>query len=183
MTSSIARINNALDRAFRMRPLLFVSLSLLGVLAILSACFANRQIVINTSASVAPGLYVRSSAAPAIGQLLEFVIPQSARGYIQSRTGNSGESWYILKPVAAVSGDMVDTTGQWLIINGRRMAPMPPARDRAGRTLPLWRDRRTLGEDEFFVFSDRIPTSFDSRCYGPIRRQQITSIRKPLLTW
>jgi type IV secretory pathway protease TraF len=52
-----------------------------------------------------------------------------------------------------------------------------------GRSLPLWRDNRVLGPDEFFVFSDRIPNSFDSRCYGPIRRQQIDAVRKPWITW
>jgi type IV secretory pathway protease TraF len=77
----------------------------------------------------------------------------------------------------------VNTTGNWLAIDGRPIAPMPPECDSAGRPLPLWRENRVLGPDEFFVYSNRIPNSFDSRCYGPIVRQQIESIRKPMITW
>lgn len=176
-------LNNLRTTWFEARRALSVSLSFLTATVILSACFANRQIVINTSGSVAPGLYVRSIASPAIGQLVEFLIPASARGYVLTRTGQSGDDWYILKPIVAGPGDTIDSTGAWLIINGRQVAPMPPARDAAGRNLPIWHECRRLSSDEFFVFSSRIPNSFDSRCYGPIRREQIVSVRKPLLTW
>jgi type IV secretory pathway protease TraF len=60
---------------------------------------------------------------------------------------------------------------------------MPPPNDGDGHRLPIWRGSRVLGADEFFVFSDRIPNSFDSRCYGPIERGQVESVRQPLLTW
>jgi type IV secretory pathway protease TraF len=40
-----------------------------------------------------------------------------------------------------------------------------------------------LAHDEFFVFSNRIPNSFDSRCYGPLHRQQIEAVRRALMTW
>jgi conjugative transfer signal peptidase TraF len=155
----------------------------LAVLAGSSILFANRQIVINTSASVPSGLYLRSTAAPAVGQIVDFRIPQAARNYIETRTGQNGEDWYILKPIVAGPGDRVDTTGEWLVINGRQIAPMPPTNDTGGRLLPIWRDNRVLGPDEFFMFSNRIPNSFDSRCYGPIRRVQIETVRCALITW
>ena len=155
----------------------------LVVLGIVSICFANRQIVINTSPSVTPGLYIRSNAVPTIGQLVEFRIPVSMRSYIQSRSGNDGQDWYILKPVVAEPGDRVDTTGGVLRINGKIVAPMPPARDGFGNALPRWTQSRTLGRDEYFVFSDRISNSFDSRCYGPVMRRDIESVRRPLITW
>jgi conjugative transfer signal peptidase TraF len=155
----------------------------LAALAASSILFANRQLVINTSPSVLSGLYLRSVAAPAIGQIIDFRIPQAARNYIETRTGHNGEDWYIMKPIVAGPGDRVDTTGKWLVINGRQIAPMPPNSDTGGRSLPIWRDNRILGPDQFFVFSNRIPNSFDSRCYGPIRRQEIDSVRKPWITW
>ena len=155
----------------------------LAALATSSALFANRQIVINTSPSVPSGLYLRSTAAPAVGQIVDFRIPQAARNYIEKRTGQTGEDWYILKPIVAGPGDRVDTTGECLMINGRQIAQMPPTNDSGGHPLPVWRENRVLGPDEFFVFSNRIPNSFDSRCYGPIRRQQIEAVRAPLLTW
>jgi conjugative transfer signal peptidase TraF len=157
--------------------------AILVALAVLAELSARRVLVINTSPSVAPGLYVRSPDKPAIGKLVDFCIPPAARDYVRGRTGNSGENWYILKPVVAGPRDRVDTTGEWLVINGRRIAPMPPRTDGNGRPLPVWRESRPLAADEFFVFSDRIPNSFDSRCYGPIRRRQIEAVRRALITW
>jgi conjugative transfer signal peptidase TraF len=165
------------------RRLLRLSLGVMGVWAILPTLVGHRVIVINTSPSVAPGLYLRSASEPTVGQIIDFRIPDNARPYVQGRTGNNGENWYILKPIAAGPGDRVDTTGEWLVINGHKMAPMPPPTDSSGRPLPVWRQCRVLGADEFFVFSDRIPNSFDSRCYGPIKRDEIVAVRRPVMTW
>jgi conjugative transfer signal peptidase TraF len=169
--------------AARRRCILLRLAAVLLLIAILPVLGAHRILVINTSPSVAPGLYLRSSEEPAVGRLVDFCIPPAARLYVRGRSGNSGENWYILKPIAAGPGDLVDTTGAWLEINGHPVAPMPPAVDSAGRLLPAWRECRLLASDEFFVFSDRIPNSFDSRCYGPVNRSQIASVRTPLVTW
>jgi len=167
----------------RSHPVLSAGAGLTALLMAFSMLFADRQIVINTSPSVAPGFYIRSSASPRVGAIVDFRIPPAAQAYIFARTGNLGSNWYILKPIAAGPGDQVDTTGGSLVIDGRRVAPMPPPTDSDGRPLPVWRQARVLGADEFFVFSDRIPNSFDSRCYGPINQRQIESVRTPLLTW
>lgn len=143
----------------------------------------QRLVVINTSPSVGTGLYLRSCEPPSVGKLVDFRIPPAARDYVRRRTGNDSEDWYILKPIVAGPGDRLDTTGAWLVVNGGRVAPMPPAKDGNGRHLPLWRADRVLRAGEFFVFSNRIPNSFDSRCYGPIRREQISAVRKALLAW
>jgi conjugative transfer signal peptidase TraF len=164
-------------------PVFTAGAGLTALLAVLSTLFADRQIVINTSPSVRPGLYVRSSEAPHVGAIIDFRIPPAARGYVRVRTGNGGEDWYILKPIVAGPGDKVDTTGDWLLINGRQIAPMPPQTDYGGHQLPIWRDCRLLRSDEFFVFSSRIPNSFDSRCYGPVHRSEIEAVRAQLLTW
>ena len=160
-----------------------LAIALLLPFAFLPAMTGPRFIVINTSPSVPPGLYVRSSAAAAVGQVVDFRIPTLARPYVCLRSGHCGRDWFILKPIAAGPGDCVDTTKDWLVINGRKVAPMPPASDGRGRPLPAWREARVLGPDEFFVFSNRIPNSFDSRCYGPIRRDQIDAVRTPLIVW
>jgi conjugative transfer signal peptidase TraF len=167
----------------RKRRWLRFALGLLGLWAVLPILFGHRAVVINTSPSVAPGLYVRSAIKPAVGQIVDFCIPEHAKHYVQDRTGEACDDWYILKPIAAGPGDRVDTTGEWLVINGHKTAPMPPPKDSAGRPLPVWRQSRVLGADEFFVFSNRIANSFDSRCYGPIARNQIDSVRRPLMTW
>jgi len=169
--------------AARSHPVFAAGLGMTALLAVFSTLFADRQIVINTSPSVAPGFYIRSTASLKVGAIIDFRIPPAAQPYVFGRTGCAGSNWYILKPIAAGPGDEVDTTGSWLVINGRRLAPMPPNADHLGNPLPLWHRNYVLGPGEFFVFSDRIRNSFDSRCYGPIRRDEIDAVRKPLLTW
>ena len=161
----------------------WVAAGLACAFAMLPTLFGHRVIVVNTSPSVAPGLYIRSGLAPGVGQVVDFRLPPAARAYVRVRTGRDGNDWYILKPIVAGPGDRVDTTGDQLVINGHAIASMPPSRDETGRPLPVWRGARVLGADEFFVFSSRIPNSFDSRCYGPITRRQIESVRRPLITW
>ena len=136
----------------------------------------HRLLVINTSPSVAPGLYLRLFEEPAVGETRGF--PHSAgRTWIMfGRTGKDGEDWYILKPIAAGPGDRVDTTGASLVINGRRIAPMPPEDGEVGR-FRCGGQTAYSRPDEFFVFSNRIPNSFDSRCYGPIERKDIASVQ------
>ena len=97
--------------------------------------------------------------------------------------GRDTADWFLLKPVVAGPGEWVDTTGDRLNVNGRPIAPMPPDRDGDGRPLPRWRAARRFGPDEFFAFSARIPNSFDSRCYGPVGRDQITAVRRLLWAW
>ena len=159
--------------------------AVLGALAALglASVYGKRMVIINTSPSVPCGLYIRSSEGPHVGAIVDFRIPAAAQSYVWGRTGNAGGDWYIIKPIIAGPGDRVDTTGRWLKLNDIRIAPMPPAKDSQGRLLPIWRDRRSLNADEFFVFSGRIPNSFDSRCYGPIRREQIEAVRTLLITW
>jgi conjugative transfer signal peptidase TraF len=175
--------DNGSSRRYRISRVLRVCVCLLTVLAILSFCFANRQIVINTSPSVKPGLYVRSRLLPVTGSLIDFRMPATVRSYMQLRTGRDSREWYILKPIVAGPGDRVDTINNEFRINGQFLAPMPPALDGFGNQLPRWIGNRILNNDEFFVFSDRIPYSFDSRCYGPVHRNEIESVRRPLITW
>ena len=177
------RVHSWLGRLRRPRRTLLLAAAALLLVIALPNLGMQRILVINTSPSVAPGLYLRSSEQPAVGKLVDFRIPLAARDYVRGRTGNGGEDWYILKPIAAGPGDRVDTTGPWLVINGRQVAPMPPETDGNGRRLPLWRAYRVLRSGEFFVFSNRIPNSFDSRCYGPITRGQIAAVRRSLIVW
>ena len=167
----------------RCRRWLRLAACLVGVCAVLPTVFGQRVIVINTSPSVAPGLYIRCAIEPAVGRLVDFRIPAVARKYIEARTHQPGDDWYILKPVVAGPGDRVDTTCGVLRINDKIVATMPPISDGSGNMLPRWTQSRALGRDEYFVFSDRISNSFDSRCYGPVTRREIESVRRPLITW
>jgi len=137
----------------------------------------TRFIVLNLSPSVPFGLYVEVHDELSAGRLVEFRLPpDTIDGH------RSARNRVILKPIAAGPGDQVDTTGDWLLINDRRVAPIFTM-DSKGQPLPVWRARRLLQTGEYFLFSARVPNSFDSRYYGPVRRADIIAVRRPLWTW
>jgi type IV secretory pathway protease TraF len=39
-----------------------------------------------------------------------------------------------------------------------------------------------MASDEYFVFSDRVANSFDSRYFGPISKAAIIGVYRPLIT-
>jgi conjugative transfer signal peptidase TraF len=142
----------------------------------------HRWVAINTSPSVAPGLYVRSKELPGVGSLVSFEMPSAAWSYMIERTGCDGAGWFLLKPVVAGPGDTVDTTRGNVRVNGSVVASMPRVEGR-DPPVPVWRGSIVLDEDEFFVLSTRVPNSFDSRCFGPIRKSDIETVRHALVTW
>ncbi len=109
-------------------------------------------------------------------------MPLAARPYIRDRTGHDGAGWFLLKPIVAGPGDVVDTTRGEVRVNRVVLTDMPDVEGRVP-TVPLWEETRVLGQDEFFVLSTRIENSFDSRCFGPIQEADIETVRRALLTW
>ena len=148
--------------------------------AALAGIVPQPSVLWNRSASEPPGLYVRTAAAPAIGRIIAFHAPASAFPYADGRMGYLHRI-PILKQIAAGEGDVVCTRAGALSINGRWRAPVL-AHDPRGGLLPQWRDCRALGKGEFFVFSNRIPNSFDSRYYGPVKIGEIVGVFEPVMT-
>jgi conjugative transfer signal peptidase TraF len=151
-----------------------------GACATLAAVIPQPSVLWNGTPSEPTGLYVLTAAAPAPGRIIAFHTPARAFPYADARMGYL-HSVPILKEVAAGEGDVVCTRAGALSINGRWRAPVLD-RDPRGKQLPQWRGCRALGKGEFFVFSDRIPNSFDSRYYGPVTRAEIVGVFQPLLT-
>lgn len=75
---------------------------------------------------------------------------------------------------------MVCTEGGELVINGRPLASIKTV-DPHGVRLPRWNGCRRLQPGEAFAFSARVPTSFDSRYYGPIAVAS-AQVYRPLVT-
>jgi len=40
-----------------------------------------------------------------------------------------------------------------------------------------------LGPSELLLMTDVSPTSFDARYFGPIARDQVTAVIRPIVTW
>ena len=138
----------------------------------------RRYFVINTTPSLPRGVYIRTDDPPAVGRIVEFRVPDAVRGNLASSID------HIIKTVVAGPGDEVDTLNGHVRVNGSTIerSTMLPL-DSAGRAVPQWRDRRRLAADEFFVLSTRIPTSLDSRYYGPVRASAVVAVRRCVWAW
>ncbi|MCR5881230.1 S26 family signal peptidase [Phenylobacterium sp. J367] len=139
---------------------------------------ARPLLLWNRTASEPEGLYLRHAEPVSVGALVAFPAPSAAFPYA------NGHMAYlrrvpILKSVAAVAGDHVCAANDRLEINGRVRAPIL-RQDRRGAALPRWDGCRRLRDGEVFVFSDRIPNSFDSRYFGPVNRAEIVGVFRPL---
>lgn len=148
-----------------------------AALAITGAAIASSATPIalwNTTPSEPEGLYLRSTASPAIGAIIAFRLPAPGQPYASLALPHL-RSRPLLKAVAAGPGDLVCAGESGLAVNGHRLAPIA-THDHLGRGLPRWLGCRRLGTDELFVFSARVPNSFDSRYFGPVSQADVLGV-------
>lgn len=152
------------------------ALPLFGLGALTAICLVSTKpvLLLNRTPSEPPGLYIRTARAPSRGDIIAFKTPAPAFPYADERMGYLHHR-PLLKAVAAVGGDQVCTTGGELVVNGVARAPIAAA-DHRGRALPHWVGCRRLNANELFVFSARVPNSFDSRYYGPVRLGDVLGV-------
>lgn len=120
----------------------------------------------NTSASVPRGLYLVSDERPARGELA-VVRPPRDLARLMARRRYVPLGVPLLKPVAAVSGQVICRIEDKVTIDGRAEATALRA-DRLGRPLPDWSGCIRLRADQFFMLADASPASFDGRYFGPV---------------
>jgi conjugative transfer signal peptidase TraF len=137
-------------------------------------------LVWNTTASTPIGLYAVTQATPKRGDLLVMRLPREMQLLAVSRAILSPNS-PVLKPVAALAGDLVCRSGLVVHINGR-FAAIARNLDQRGRRLPAWRGCRRLSPSQVFLLSHH-PDSFDSRYYGPLDTRRACGIAHPLVTF
>ncbi|MEM8947914.1 MAG: S26 family signal peptidase, partial [Pseudomonadota bacterium] len=126
-----------------------------------------------SSASLPVGLYMRSFETVQVGSIVAFPVPAVARRYQEHNGNNVPHDYLFIKPVAAGPGDRVcNDPVNGLQINGVWLAPVAKS-DSRGKSLPVWRSCRLLRDKEFFLFSNTVPNSFDSRYYGTVQDRQI----------
>ncbi len=136
-------------------------------------------LLFNPSHSEPPGLYVRTGGPPRSGEIIAFKTPPAAFPYAERKMAYLHQR-PLLKNIVAGQGDEVCTTTGQLVVNGVLRAPIA-SRDRDGLPLPRWFGCRRLGASELFVFSSRIPNSFDSRYYGPVLRHDVLGVYRLVL--
>lgn len=162
----------------------------IGALAVVLACSAAGMRV-NTSRSIPLGLYWTSSGPPVRGVYVFFCPPETnvmaeakGRGYLAGGPC-PGDYGYMMKKVAAASGDAIAISALGVSMNGSLLpfsAVLPS--DGTGRPLkPFHRPRFVLQRTELLLMSDVSATSFDGRYFGPVKRAQIRSVIVPVFTW
>lgn len=132
----------------------------------------------NASPSVPAGLYMVTRQVPAKGQLAVVRLPEAARALAHTR-GYLPAGALLIKPVAALAGDVVCRHGLLVWINARLRAVAGRA-DRRQRTLPRWHGCRYL-KSELFVLST-VKGSFDGRYFGPIAGGAVLGTAVPIWT-
>jgi type IV secretory pathway protease TraF len=135
--------------------------------------------LVNESPSLARGLYVRASSQ-AIRRGVVVATPQPAAGRTYLAALGMPADVLLIKRVAAVEGDRV-CRGPGRLVTPTRTVEVHD-RDRRGANLPVWIDCRRLETGEVFLLGDTA-SSFDSRYFGPVRREALTGVYKEALTW
>lgn len=148
---------------------------------------------INETPSLPLGLW-RLEGQPAVierGQIVSFCPPDAAlfrlgreRGYL-SHGRCPGDFAPLLKPVAAVEGDVVEVAPEGVSVNGARIPNTAPRiLDSAGRDMPPARfGSYTAGPGEVWLVSSFTAMSFDSRYFGSLPAAQIEGAARPLWVW
>lgn len=140
----------------------------------------HRSLVINLTSSVPVGLYVRIAAPPRIGDFVLVRLPLHLRQFAAWR-GYLPLNRLLLKIIAAGPGDVVCRLGSRVWAGGHS-AVWALRTDVLGRPLPNWRGCRRLQANELFILGSH-SGSFDSRYLGPVNRQSVLSVLRPILAF
>jgi conjugative transfer signal peptidase TraF len=158
-------------------------LRLLAVSALTTAlsCIVASHLIWNRTASLPRGLYLRSSETRAHeGRLVALRVPPRVRLLVHERRYLPAGS-LLIKPVAAVAGDVVCARRGILTINGEPYGRIL-TRDSQGRELPVYDGCGSLPEGQVFLASHH-PASFDSRSFGPVDINALQGTVTPLWTY
>jgi conjugative transfer signal peptidase TraF len=162
------------------RAAVLTSLASAAIVAALASNRLHPLVLLNTTPSEPLGLYTATLEPIRVGAIVAFRAPAAAFPYADRKLSYLHRT-PMLKAVAAGPGDRVCTTSDRLVINGEDRAPIASL-DGEGRALPRWMGCRRLSPDELFVFSIRVPNSFDSRYFGPVRRDAVVGVFQPVAT-
>jgi conjugative transfer signal peptidase TraF len=156
---------------------------------LLYTTFQLFGIRINITSSLARGFYIVSDSR--VANLVEFCPEGEAatislkRGYRTPGGSCPDGGSPLLKPIAAVSSDRVEVTGNGLQVNGK-LIPNSAAhlRDHRGRALKPWPNGQYIvPARSIWVVSDFNGWSFDSRYFGPIPCSLVRHRLRPLWTF
>ena len=145
-----------------------------GVL-VLAAVVSTRWVRLNCSPSVPRGVYRLAAVSPPLarGTLVLLPVPPAVQRWHRP--------WQpLVKPVAAVAGDLVCTGEAGLWIAGQAYGPVYP--EAGGAPLPRLQGCVRVPAGTVFLASPA-PRSLDGRYFGMTPVATITARAIPILTW
>ena len=159
------------------------------ILTALGAAYA-AGLRINTTPSMPSGLWTIVSArtVPKRGDIVAVCLPDGValgqavhRGYIAAGSCPN-EAEPLVKPVAAVGGDLVTVSANGISVNEAPVANSAAlARDEAGRVLHrVAAGSYRVAPDEVWLLSGHDPRSFDSRYFGAVPIAGVVGVARPL---
>jgi conjugative transfer signal peptidase TraF len=172
----------------RFSRITFVHVVVWPPLALVIAGLAGVRV--NLTASVPRGLYLITHAPRATYAEFcppELIAPLSVeRGYREAGGANAcaDGAHPLIKPVAAVQGDVVEVRADGVVVNGVPIANSAPRlKDSHGRTLLPWPSGRyAVPKGSVWLISRFNARSFDSRYFGPVAATDIRAFLRPLWT-
>lgn len=133
----------------------------------------------NATASMPVGLYaVRPIRRLQVGQIVVVRPPERLARYLDRREFLP-YGLPLLKPIAALDGDVVCRRGRAVSINDRSQA-LALERDHLGRPLPVWQGCRRLAANDMFLLIPSQRTSLDGRYFGVLPTRTIVGAAAPL---
>jgi conjugative transfer signal peptidase TraF len=160
-----------------------VLLANLGLAFLANAAMSSQQppIIINETISMAKGAYVRVADVTMLkrGDIIALPMTSSAKAYLTKELAYPDKT-LLIKRVAGLSGDVMCRRGTTVTINAQTVHAF--RRDRFGTLLPYWGGCHVLLEQEVFLLGDH-PSSFDSRYFGPVTKDQLIGTYRGVMTW
>lgn len=155
------------------------AMSLLGL-----AAFVRwpTWLLYNPSDSAPCGWYVQRPARELKPGMPVFARLPTVAAHLADERGYLPRHLPILKRIGAVTGQVVCAEHGLVRIEEQTVVAVR-SRDGRGRSLPAWQGCRPLADGEVFLLANHSPASFDSRYFGPVRREAILGEAVPLWTW
>lgn len=159
-----------------------------GVILAVLAASAAAGVRVNLTPSMPRGLWWVVDAPISRGTVVVACLPDQAgtreaarRGYLRAGSCPGGTE-PLVKPLAAIAGDVVTVTKRGLAVNSVPLPGTAPlAEDETGRALqavPAGSYRVAAGE--VWLLSGHDPRSYDSRYFGAVPAANVQGVARPL---
>lgn len=145
-------------------------------------------LTINITPSIKKGFYVRSSGEIGRGDIVSVCLREPykrialERGYLGKGKKCFGSD-PLVKEVLAVPGDTVILAAEYVEVNAHRHILPTHSTDSAGRKLIAYPRGKYLRTSGYWLVGSNSEKSWDSRYFGPVKKEQIIAKLKPLIVW